>query len=772
MPLYLRLALRSFFHQKGKAFLMIGAFLFCFISVGTLLNSNDLFEQLVQKSRQEASIADITYYTGLFDKNIDFAASMPEVKIAEAKTQIRSRAKLDGTYMNLQVQILPESPFAINKMEKAGSSLPDDHEIWIEATTAGHTGLDSGEKMEIILPQNQKSTVLSVTKTVRDPSKIPAKYSGSGYGYLSAAAAKKLDIPLSKNMIHVVLEDGTDRNEALRNIRKHLEDNGITVYRSEMSSDTFFMRETLMNTLFTILLLLGLFGSVLGFILIVHLFYRILSEDAYSLSIQKVTGAGTSHLWRQYALLIFVIGMTVSIISLPVISLFSRYLVSVLFEELNFGSTITGWLSPKVALTLVIFSFILPLAGAVFPVRRLISSPIGEGLMRSGQLNMKKAGRSRRRFFHLSLLSFRNLSAKKAQSIMNIVMLSFGGAVILACYSLHQSLQQEMNQTENFWQHDVEWSVKSPLPADEITSLAGKVEGIRAVEGWTKRNTEIITSSDQQNALLYSLPASSDLIKPGTVNGSWLKASQPDGIVINTELVERLGPLKPGDTVKLRIGKDSREWKIAGIMKHSLTGPAVYMDQDAYQQWLGQESVNRLLAVKHKSESTRSLLAEGEQKLSSSGVLIEGSETAEDITSRPKEMIGLIVWTIACTGILFAAVGTANLMIASSISIFERTKEIGILRSLGASNTRIYGLFIGESILTALLGWALACILSWPLSDLLGREIGDSLLHFSLQPGLSKEGSFLLLAASILIGAASGIVPVKRTLRKRINEIL
>lgn len=774
MPIYLRLAMRSFFHQKTKALLMIGSFLFCLVSVGTLVNSKYLFQQLLQTSQQKSAIADITYYTGHFNKEIDFVSSMKGVKHAEAKTQIRSRAKLDGNYINLQLLVKPNSLYEINKIQLIKGSSLADKGIWIETSTSGDTGFNLGEKMKIILPDHQKGTSLSMTGIVQDPSRIPTKYSGIGYGYISEATAKELNIPLSKNMIHMTLKDGYNGKDVVQKVQKRLEDNGITVYRSETSSETFFIRETMVNSLLNLFILLGIFAFVLGFILIVHLFYRILSEDIYSLSIQKVVGAKDSHLWKQYVLLIIVIGTLLSMMSIPIISLVSRYFVSYLGEELNFGGRFSQWISPRLAIAMFILSFSLPYLGAIVPVRSLISSPIAEGLKRSGQLNMKKAGKSRRRFFHLSLLSFRNTLSKKSQSLMNIFMLSFGGAVIIACFSLHQSLQHLMNDMDDFWQHDVEWSVNSPLPKEEITSLAGEINGVRKVEGWTKRNTEVMdpSSSDPINSLLYSLPATSEFINPDPVTGRWLKPSHPDEIVINTELEEKIGPLSPGDTIRLRIGQENKEWRVAGIIKGSLTGPSVYMDQKSYQGWLGQQSINRLLVEKQRNQGVQSLLNEGENELSSAGIFVEGSETVVEMNSRPKEMIGLVIMTIVCIGLLFSIVGIANLMIAVSINIYERTKEIGIMRSLGGSNAKIYGLFIGESTIVALLGWGLACVIAYPLNWLLAWKIGDSLLQFPLQPHLSKEGSLIWLCVSILIGFAASIVPVRKTLKKNINEIL
>nr|WP_246860907.1 FtsX-like permease family protein [Bacillus sp. REN3] len=98
--------------------------------------------------------------------------------------------------------------------------------------------------------------------------------------------------------------------------------------------------------------------------------------------------------------------------------------------------------------------------------------------------------------------------------------------------------------------------------------------------------------------------------------------------------------------------------------------------------------------------------------------------------------------------------------------------EIGILRSLGCSNWKIYQLFIWESTLIALLSWGLATAMSYPLNWLLGWKIGESLLHSSMEPGISAEGSVYWLCASIFIGLIATILPVKKALGVNVKELL
>ena len=112
-------------------------------------------------------------------------------------------------------------------------------------------------------------------------------------------------------------------------------------------------------------------------------------------------------------------------------------------------------------------------------------------------------------------------------------------------------------------------------------------------------------------------------------------------------------------------------------------------------------------------------------------------------------IIGLAGWIIGGFSILVGGFGIANIMF---VSVRERTRLIGIQKSLGAKNDFILYQFLIESVLLCVIGGILGLILVFILTNLI-----TSFLDFSIN--LSFENIFLGLSISILIGVISGIVP-------------
>ncbi|RLQ96646.1 FtsX-like permease family protein [Falsibacillus albus] len=778
MPIYLRLAIRSFLKQKAKAGLMIFSLIFCLSSIGILLNTSSGFEHQMQYSEKASNAADATIYTAKFNKDISSLNKIEGISAAESKSVLRSRAKINGIFHNIELTVLPDdTQTTINKINLVqGTGIRKDG-MWFDSASGKTYRLAKSDKVTITFP-GSKNTTLSVDGFIDDASKIPTSFSGLGYGYIKKSTLSNIGQPFFYNQVQLAYDHGLSAKQkktALNKAKEELKAKDISIYRTENGSPTFFIRKTMVHSILSLLIILGILAFLLGFILITHLFHRLVKENIYSLSIQKVIGAKGTHIWKQYGFMIFIIGLILTLCSLPISYYASNYAISYLATKLNLNPISTAYYYSEYLLAMMVgLCFTIPFIASALPILKAAKKPIIHGL--NGISSLSESSKKKKKkalFFHYSLLSFRNAFSKKTQVITNIVMLSFGGAIIVACMALNQSLGTIMNDMNKVWKYDIEWDVKSSLNKDDLLSLTKKIDGVKNVEGWTTRNTEVVSASgENNNALLYALPHDTVFIKPKLLKGEWLNRKNTDSIVVNSDFAATAGNLQPGESVTLKIGNNQKKVKVRGIISSDLKGPAVYMDEGAYSEWLSAQSFNRLLVGVKDHSSPSKVLTDGETFLQKNDIYIEGSDTVKEMNSRPREIIALIVRTLTISGAIFGIVGVFNLMTAMSVSVYERIQEIGIIRSLGGTNRKIVQLFMGESIIISLISWMLAAAMSYPLDMILGWKIGEALIHTRIPPILSTRGCIVWLLISLFIGVCSSILPVMKAAKHNLRDIL
>tara|TARA_B100001741_G_scaffold313815_1_gene322289 strand:+ start:10714 stop:11955 length:1242 start_codon:yes stop_codon:yes gene_type:complete len=112
-------------------------------------------------------------------------------------------------------------------------------------------------------------------------------------------------------------------------------------------------------------------------------------------------------------------------------------------------------------------------------------------------------------------------------------------------------------------------------------------------------------------------------------------------------------------------------------------------------------------------------------------------------------IIGIAGWIIGGFSILVGGFGIANIMF---VSVKERTRQIGVQKSLGAKNNFILYQFLIESVFLCLIGGILGIILVFILTNFIA-----AFLDFSIN--LSFKNIFLGLSISTIVGIISGIVP-------------
>lgn len=150
------------------------------------------------------------------------------------------------------------------------------------------------------------------------------------------------------------------------------------------------------------------------------------------------------------------------------------------------------------------------------------------------------------------------------------------------------------------------------------------------------------------------------------------------------------------------------------------------------------------------------------------GTPISIQEVADEIQGT----LGLIETVLASIAAVALIVGGVGLMNTMYTAVLERTREIGILKSVGARDGQVLALFLVDSGLMGLIGGVLGLVLGAVLSLFGTRLLGPSLGVGSFAPIVSAWLVFGVLGFSFLLGGLSGAWPAWRAARLNPVEAL
>lgn len=158
-------------------------------------------------------------------------------------------------------------------------------------------------------------------------------------------------------------------------------------------------------------------------------------------------------------------------------------------------------------------------------------------------------------------------------------------------------------------------------------------------------------------------------------------------------------------------------------------------------------------------------MKEVQQKLIAAGYQADSNIEWLEQSEKQSGMIQAVLGGIGAVSLFVAAIGIANTMM---MSIYERTKEIGVLKVLGCDLGAIRNMFLMESGFIGLLGGAAGAFFSYGASFVMNHflKIGENMT--GMEGNISRIPIWLALTAvvfSIFIGMIAGFFPALRTMK-------
>jgi len=308
---------------------------------------------------------------------------------------------------------------------------------------------------------------------------------------------------------------------------------------------------------------------------------------------------------------------------------------------------------------------------------------------------------------------------------------------------------------------------------------------VKAVEMWNLgggqiRPTSQPESDDDEGVLMFGVPLPTSLYGPQMRAGRWLRPEDTNAVVLNQELAEEAG-VSLGDWVTVDHGVEGEtSWQVVGLLFDPMIANSAHVPRQTMQRELnrvGKANSVWIQTVRGDPDSEvaaaghlRQYFDEHQLDLEPGGTFF-GQDTASEATAAIVANFSMISTLLAIMALVIGFVGGIALSGVLSLNVLERTREIGVMRAIGASSGAISRLFIGEGLILGWLSWAIALPLSIRAGQFMTQAVGES-FNTNLVYIYKPTGALYWLGIITVLSILASFLPARRATRISVRDSL
>ena len=790
--------LRDLSSNKTRTLLVILSIAVGVTALGMVMGAQSIVDESLPEQYAAINPASATIYTlnTFGDDMVEAIEAMPEVAQAEGRRFVAVRFfDEDGVARTLQLNAIPDyENMDINIVDpEEGAFPPPERDILIErasfSPSLGLGGVEIGDTL-IIEPPDGKKREVTIAGSIHDQSQLPAFMAGTGYGYITYDTLEWLGEPRDFNQIVFISKDNkldADHIQAVSKlIQDRLERDGNQVLFTLIFPPGEHPAQNFLNAFSYILGAMGLLSLFLSGFLIVNILAAILTQQVRQIGIMKTVGAKTAQVTWMYFVLVLLFGILGLMVAIPLGALGSLGLATLFSSMLNFD--IGGFqLNPQVVLVQVVVGLSIPLVAAIFPVwkgtRITAREAMSEQGLGKGQFGTSWVDRviiGVRRVFPITRpaqISIRNTFRRKGRLTLTLITLSLATTIFISIFSIRASLQQTLDDALNFFDYDVQVVFDQGYRVDPIQQQVENIPGVDVVETWGFGSVRRIRPDDSESdsIIVYAPEPDSEMLHVTIVDGRWLEEGDTNAVVINTDVLRNEDDISVGDMITLNIEGKESDFEVVGIVRGLMTGTNAFINFDYFGRVTNSIDKAQVVLMRFDDRTPENQMELGqaiEESYRRSGFRVQQMQTIAQVRTLISGIFNVIILFLLFMALMLGIVGGLGLMGTMSINVIERTREIGVMRAIGASDGAVLRIVLLEGVIIGLMSWVIGGLLALPASYFLTETVGTILLQASPSYVFSVSGAILWLFIVMFLAGVASYIPARSASKLTIREVL
>jgi putative ABC transport system permease protein len=764
----------------------VGVFMF-----GVVATAGEVLNRELNKVYMATNPASITMSVSPFgDELVQAVEAMRAVSAAEGRAVTTVSMELSPQeWISLHLYAVDFDEMAISTFSpEQGRWPPERREVLLERSILDLPNYQPGDTIHIETQDGVERSLITAGLT-HDISKMPTAYFQEAYGYITLDTLEWIGGSRAYNELYILVHDADDR-EAIEAISEDIEDRieryGYSVYEKNIPEPGVHWNAYSYDALTLIMGVLAVFSLFLSAFLVINTISAILKQQVRQIGMMKAVGAVGRQVTGIYLVTVLVFGLLSLVAAIPASTWFARVFLdySAALTNYEIQSYRTG---PWIVGVQGLLAVLLPLAAGSIPIvlgaRTTVREAVSDYGIEQTALKRDAIDRLAERVRGLPrplLLSLRNTFRRKGRAAITILMLSLVGAIFISVFSVRESLSYAIEKIGGLFEYDAGIYLTGPTQARFVEQQAGRVPGVLDVEGWVMTSATRVRpdGTDGAEVIIEAPPPDSPYIDAPLVEGRWPTAGGNE-LAVMENFLQAEPDLALGDEVVMDIEGCEETFTIVGVID-PISDPERpngfgYIMLDTYERITGQYGMVNYVVIStegHDIGSQRRVLRDVEEHLKRAGIGISESVAVETIMAAASIAMQVLMLLLLSIAALLAAVGGLGLTATMSLNVIERTREIGVMRALGASNGAVWQIVVVEGMLIGLIGTVFGTLLAVPIGKALTNVVGISVLDYPLPYRFGTVGVGLWLALSLVLAALSSFLPAFRAARISVRETL
>jgi putative ABC transport system permease protein len=368
-------------------------------------------------------------------------------------------------------------------------------------------------------------------------------------------------------------------------------------------------------------------------------------------------------------------------------------------------------------------------------------------------------------------LVIKNISRRPLRSLLTVCGLATAVAAVVALVGIADGFVRSFRDI--YEGHGVDLVVSRRGAADRLSSAMdeGYVARIRQLDGVADATGFLLETLSLEEKGIYGVPTmgvhpdSRFLQDYRLPQGRNLRADDGKAVLMGSQLVPRL---------ESRVGEElvffeGEAFQIVGVFESFSTweNGSLVIPLEQLQRLTDRPGQVTFVNVFLEGPATRENVQQVQQAIEGLDDRLSAMPTEDFVKTDTRiRMAGAMAWMTSSIALMIGAIGMLNTMMTS---VFERTREIGILRALGWRQFRVVRMILSEALLLSLAGAALGIcggtLFTWWMSRL---PAAAGTISPSIGPGVMAQG----LAIALVIGLLGAAYPAYRGARLLPTEAL